>query len=318
MQNSIARLLACTALAICFNSPITHAQAPNLGDWEDILSKSPWVFLGDSNTYSGQYVAILEAWMRESGIPDNRIPRLINLGMSSETAAGTSEVDHPFKRPCVHERIDKLLTMMKPAVVFVCYGMNDGIYGPLNEENLAAYKLGMFSLAKKVKRSGAKLVCLTPPPFEVDPVRARNKLGPTETGRFAYFAPSADYDEVIQAQAAWCRTNKIDADLVIDIYSKLQSERAARRETAPEFNFSRDGVHFGPEAHAIVAEALLDALGAPDNVLSSFPTDARIKSMREKMTLLRNAYLTATGKNRPGLPAGLPTWYAEAMAAQLN
>lgn len=319
----LAALLSFVLVGITGTLSAQDEQAPPEGSgasnlWNELVTKSPWVFLGDSNTYSGGYVAFVEAWMRESGIPENKMPRIINLGMSSETAAGTSEVDHPFKRPCVHERIDKLLTMTRPGVVFICYGMNDGIYGPLNDENLAEYHRGMFTLAQKIGRSGAKLICLTPPPFEIEPVKKRGKVGPTKEGRFAYFAPTEDYDQVIQAQAAWCKSNPMDADLVIDIYSKLKAERSLRQADDPDFCFSRDGVHFGTEAHAIVAEQILVALGAPSKVLSAFPPDARIKNMQEKMTLLRNAYLTATGKNRPGLPAGLPVWYAEMMSSQLK
>lgn len=68
----------------------------------------------------------------------NKLPtaqlRLLNLGLSSETASGLSEPTHPFPRPDVKTRIDRISEKTKPDVEFICYGMNDGIYHPQSEE----------------------------------------------------------------------------------------------------------------------------------------------------------------------------------------
>jgi lysophospholipase L1-like esterase len=289
------------------------------GDWDDLHGLTPWVFLGDSNTYSGGYVAVLDAWLRSEGnAQTGTIPKLLNLGVSSETASGLSEVDHPFKRPCVHERLTKVLTMTRPAVIFACYGMNDGIYAPSDTERLAAYKAGMRRIADAARSQGAVLICMTPPIFEPEPVMKKGKLGPSEQGRFAYFAPYEHYDLVLQEQAEWLLTNEIGADYVIDIRTVLQAEKMRRQVDEPEFAFSGDGVHFGSEAHGLVAEAILSALGAPADVMANYPTPASIDVAMRRMQLLRNAYLSATGKNRPGLPAGEPVWLAERLAERLT
>ncbi len=284
--------------------------------WQELQSRSPWVFLGDSNTYAGGYVAILDAWLQSNHAPDRPI-KLLNLGMSSETASGLSEVDHPFKRPCVHERLSKVLAMTRPGVVFVCYGMNDGIYAPPTVETLAAYQDGMLRLAAEVRASGAKFVCLTPPVFEPEPLGARGKLGPSKAGRYAYFAPAKDYDDVLQEQADWCLSGALEADAVIDIRKALRAEKKVRLADDPKFFFARDGVHFGAEAHAIVAEKILLSLGAPASLVENYPTDEAIESSTRRMKLLRDAYLSATGKNRPGLAAGYPVWYAEQLVAKM-
>lgn len=313
-------LVLSTLDVIAFPSPRAEAQAASPFTeesselWRQLVSQPRWVFLGDSNTYSGGYVAILDAWLEKL---DKR-PELLNLGVSSETASGLSEVDHPFKRPCVHERIDKLLNMLQPNVVFACYGMNDGIYQPHSEENLAEYRDGMLKLAQKVQKSGAMLIVITPPMFEPGPVKKRGKLGPTDTGRYAYFAPAADYDSVLEKQAQWCLKNEYQALKVIDIREPLRSEKRLFRGEDPDFNYSGDGVHFGMVAHAIVAESILEGLGAPPAVIAAYPQDDAIQSARKKMLLLRDAHLSATGKNRPGLPAGQPVWLAERLATQID
>ncbi len=63
------------------------------------------LFLGDSITHAGHYIALIEAQL--SLASDDPPPVLINLGLPSETCSGLSEPDHPFPRPNVHERIDR-------------------------------------------------------------------------------------------------------------------------------------------------------------------------------------------------------------------
>jgi len=56
------------------------------------------VVLGDSITYGGRWVAILNAWMESQGMTAD----LIDVGLSSETVSGLSEEGHAdgkFPRP---------------------------------------------------------------------------------------------------------------------------------------------------------------------------------------------------------------------------
>ncbi|MCA9095726.1 MAG: hypothetical protein KDA68_19740, partial [Planctomycetaceae bacterium] len=102
------------------------------------------LFLGDSNTHAGAFVAYIEAQLRTNGI--SPLPELINAGLSSETCSGLTEPDHPFPRPDVHERLDRALAKAKPDVVVACYGMNDGIYYPFGEDRFKTYQSGTRKL----------------------------------------------------------------------------------------------------------------------------------------------------------------------------
>src|ERR687894_275261 len=87
------------------------------------------VFLGDSITYSGQFIEFLEAYLRVKD-PTLRC-EFLDLGLPSETVSGLSEPGHAggqFPRPDLHERLDRVLEQARPALVVACYGMNDGIY----------------------------------------------------------------------------------------------------------------------------------------------------------------------------------------------
>src|SRR5207237_312442 len=90
------------------------------------------VFLGDSITNAGMYVQYLDAYL-VTRFPDQKFD-LINLGLPSETVSGLSEPDHPYPRPDLHERLERVLNKTKPDIVVVCYGMNDGIYYPFSQE----------------------------------------------------------------------------------------------------------------------------------------------------------------------------------------
>lgn len=284
--------------------------------WEKFSGQSPWVFLGDSNTYSGGYVALIDAAVRaQANLAP--VPKILNLGMSSETASGLSEPDHPFPRPCVHQRIDKVLAMTRPGVVFICYGMNDGIYAPKSKENFAAYQDAMHRLAGKIRSTGAILVCLTPPSFETAAVAKKDAFGPSDSGRYAWFAPAKEYDLVVKEQADWCLENSLEADYVIDLRSALIAAGKEALSKDSEFRFTKDGVHFGSEAHHVVARKILQSLGAPEGLLDSERAIALREKSTERIRLLRDAYLSATGKNRPSLPAGLPIWQAEKQATAL-
>src|SRR2546421_11640414 len=79
------------------------------------------VFLGDSNTFAGGFIAYLDAYLF-TRFPDQKF-ELLNLGLPSETVSGQSEPDHPYPRPDVHERLDRVLAKTQPNIVAACHGM---------------------------------------------------------------------------------------------------------------------------------------------------------------------------------------------------
>src|ERR1043166_6271819 len=67
------------------------------------------VFLGDSITYSGEYVATVEAALLLQ--KPERDYEIVDLGLPSETVSGLSEPGHAggsFPRPNLHERLDRV------------------------------------------------------------------------------------------------------------------------------------------------------------------------------------------------------------------
>ncbi|MCS7464404.1 GDSL-type esterase/lipase family protein [Paenibacillus doosanensis] len=218
-------------------------------------------FLGDSITDNGRYIALMHAYFSEH-IPDWDM-RLINLGVSSETASGLSEPDHPFPRPCVHERLEAALQASRPDWVVVCYGMNDGIYHPFSEERFAAYKDGMSRLIAQIRGSGAQAIVMTPPPFDVRSVRGEVVSGSSDEGEMPQHLPSyswkqpyASYDDVLKRYAEWCLSLGEEADAVVNIRDPLLRDMKKMREQDPEYS-SGDGIHPNPRGHWVIVKTLL-------------------------------------------------------------
>ena len=180
--------------ALCCAAVLLLGALSNLTADEILPGAKRILFLGDSITYDGKYVAYVETELRLRQ-PD-RSWDIVDCGLPSETVSGLSEDGHAggkFPRPDLHERLNRVLAQLKPDLVFACYGMNDGIYLPLSDERFQRFQDGMRRLRQKVEASGAKIIHLTPAMF--DPVPIRGKLVPAD--RVTSGQMYEGYDEVL-------------------------------------------------------------------------------------------------------------------------
>ncbi|MCX5685665.1 MAG: GDSL-type esterase/lipase family protein, partial [Planctomycetota bacterium] len=179
-------LAAAALLAVCASA---QADGPPM-----LANVNRIVFLGDSITYGGQYIDYIDAYL-VTRYPDRKI-EVLDLGLPSETVSGLSEPGHAggkFPRPCLHERLARLLPKAKADLVVACYGMNDGIYYPLGDERLKAYQDGIRRLVEAVTAAKARLLLLTPPTFDPVPLKGRT----LPAGLDAYPKPYERYDDVL-------------------------------------------------------------------------------------------------------------------------
>lgn len=272
------------------------------------------VFLGDSITHDGHYIAILDAYLSQQR--GASAPELINLGLPSETCSGLSEPDHPFPRPDVHERLERALTRARPSLVVACYGMNDGIYHPFSAERFATFQRGVNKLIDKVHAAGAKLVLMTPPAFDPLPMRKRGKLLPAGKEKYAWFAIYEGYDEVLARYAEWVLAQKERVEMVIDLHSPVAAYLLKRRAKDPDFVLSGDGVHLNAEGHEVLAAAIL---GAWDERADPAGVDPRLLELAvQRQKILHNAWLSHVGHKRPGMKAGLTLADARKRAAAIE
>ena len=268
------------------------------------------LFLGDSITYAGQYVELIEAYF-VTRFPGRPI-EFLNLGLPSETVSGLSEPGHAggqFPRPDLHERLSRVLDKTQPDVVIACYGMNDGIYLPFDAQRFAAFSNGLVRLRERVAASGARIIHVTPPVFD----EAKGK-GP-------------GYGNTLDRYSEWMLAQRAHGWDVVDLHAPMSRFLSERRKTDPNFFLASDGVHPGETGHWIIAREILLHLGATDLTAANNPTDllrshpegaALLKLVQQKQRLLKDAWLTDTGHKRPGMNKGAPLPEAQAKAAEIE
>ena len=264
------------------------------------------VFLGDSITYDGRWIADLAAWMESNGIT----AEVIDVGLPSETVSGLSEEGHAdgkWPRPDLAERLDRVLRVARPDLVIACYGMNCGIYQPLDEGRFAKFRTGMETLHAAVEKAGAKIIHVTPPIYD----KRSDKPGP---------AGATDYDAVLDAYAKWLLSKRADGWIVIDVHGPMKEMLAAARAKDPAAIFCPDTVHPDDAGHWAICRAVLAGLGDEQAAAADTPTSltAFLPDVTARLKLLRDAYLAAAGHLRPGVAAGLPVGEAEAKAQAMT
>ncbi|PYK01725.1 MAG: hypothetical protein DME23_03510 [Verrucomicrobia bacterium] len=304
--------------------PVASAQKapPNVMPF---LQAHRVVFLGDSITYSGEYVEFLETYVR-SRFPESRV-EFLDLGLPSETVSGLSEPGHAggaFPRPDLHERLGRALEKAKPDLIVACYGMNDGIYYPFSDERFQKFKDGVRRLRERAAAAGAKVIHVTPPTFDPVPLKGRT----LPAGLAEYQSPYEGYNEVLDRYSEWLLAQRAQAWEVVDAHGPMNRFLAEHRRTDPNFILARDGVHANDRGHWLIAREILRYLGASDEIVSSDKPDALVDSIprgaellklvQQRQRLLKDAWLAHVGHNRPGMNKGKPLVEAEREAEELD
>lgn len=290
-----------------------------------ILEAPRILFLGDSITYGGEYVELVETWLRTAH-PESR-SEIFNVGLPSETASGLSEAGHAggaFPRPDVHERLDRVLGTIHPDVVFACYGMNDGIYFPYDDARAARFQDGIRRLHDKVAATGARIIHVTSAPFDPKPLGGRT----LPAGRDAYPQPFENYDGVLARYSDWLVARKSDGWEVIDLHGPMSRFLAQRRQANPDFRLAGDGVHPNSQGHWLMAREFIRFLGGDESLNHAANAEALIQShprggqvlalVQSRQRMMKDSWLTATGHQRPGMGKGKALAEAEREAAGIE
>lgn len=269
------------------------------------------VFLGDSITQKGDYIADVECWLLSKGIT----LEVLDLGLASETATVLTPKENEghlerfgFERPFVSERLGRVLEQAKPDLLFVCYGMNDGV-------ELARFSEAIIHLRSEALKSGVKkLVFCTPPVRD-------NKQN----------LESNPEDQKLAAYTEWFLEKRKEGWLVVDVHSPMREALDQARSENPDFVFAEDGVHPNRKGHWLIAQQiLLQAFGANTSKLASaeqlFPSNGdQVRSLVfQRLNMLSNAWMTKIGHTRPFIPGGpksqpgLPLPEAEQKAKMLT
>jgi len=283
---------------IALISVIVVAQRTSAQGLDDLAGKRV-IFLGDSITHQGGYISMIEYFLHKR-YPEKAFD-IVGIGLSSETASGLSEKTHPFPRPCVHARLDRVLAKAKPEVVVACYGMNDGIYWPQSEARMEAYRKGIGRLIDKCRKAGAKIVLMTPPPF--DPAVKPEKLTPAGADDYSYRAPYNKYDTVLEDYARWILSLDENDVVTVDLNGPMTAYLKAKYAADPGFR-SGDGIHPGPWGHYLMAAQFLAAFGVRlqqeniDVALAAMQADPLYDPVDRRRTTRGNGWREYVGYTR--------------------
>ncbi|MEQ8208821.1 MAG: SGNH/GDSL hydrolase family protein [Lacipirellulaceae bacterium] len=314
--------VAAYCLAFCANTFAEETSAPCSVEW----TGRRVVFLGDSITNDGTYIAHLETALRIAD-PDAEVD-FINLGLSSETVSGLSEPAHAFPRPDLHERLDRVLEKAEPKLVVACYGINDAIYYPFSKQRFTAYNDGVKRLIKKCDEAKVKLVLLTPLPFDPLPGKKAGTLLPAGEKEYSWKNIYKNYDEVMQKYAAWLvelrePTVTDQAKLVacvIDLHTPVNNFLQEKRQELPDYSLSKDGVHINSDGHQLMAQIIARATGIEPRGVSPRVAERKAEIyelVKQRQDLLHDAWLSHVGHKRPGVKPGLDLKIANNMADNL-
>jgi len=255
------------------------------------------VFLGNSITYNGQYVSDIEAYMTLH-YPARHI-EYINVGLPSETVSGLSEPGHAggqFARPDLHERLERVLAKIKPDLVFACYGMNDGIYLPFDEDRFQKYKEGIDWLHQQLIGAGIPIIHITDAVYD-------ERMGKA-------------YANVLDIYSDWLISRRYTSGWdVIDLHWPMRKYLEEQRQLDSTFRYAEDGIHPNEIGHFIMAKQILLFLGETaivkaldmKSALSGYPKGAAVLELVEqRQEIMKDAWLTYTGHKRPWMKVGIP------------
>lgn len=267
------------------------------------------LFLGNSITYSGQYISYIETYLTLK-YPKRKL-EFINVGLPSETVSGLSEHNHAqgkFPRPDLKERLDRILSEIKPDLVFANYGINDGIYLSFDEGRFQKFKDGILWMHDEVVTSGAEIIHLTPPVFDGQNAEA--------------------YDNVMDIYTHWLLSKRYTNNWkIIDIHSPMKRKLQEERIQNPKFTFAPDGVHPNEEGHWVMAQQVLLSLGENttaqyntiEKAIAEFKNSKKVLELIEKsQAIKKDTWLSVIGHERPGMSEGLPLEKAKQKTKQLE
>lgn len=192
------------------------------------------VFLGDSITEQRCYTRYVMNYFTLR-YPGSDIS-FRNAGWSGDTAAGGLN------------RLQRDVLNLKPQVVSICFGMNDGGYGGFNQNAYDRYTNGMIGLVTQLTNASIRVILLTP--GCIDPDKRLNGLL---------------YNDTLKRFAGGVKEIAAQRGLpVSDLYSLMLDVQTRAKADDPQFTMIPDSVHPSPPGQAVMAYGLLKALGCTD------------------------------------------------------
>ena len=228
------RLSVLTAILLI----VFFLESPGAWAAEPVLHEGDFVAVcGDSITEQRLYAMFIEDYLLMCK-PAGDL-RASQFGWNGDSAEWFSK------------RMANNVVPFKPSVVTTCFGMNDGVYGPMTDE------IAKRSIVQQFKKAGVRVIVVgSPGCLDIDKAFGGDKKRSIMyNGTLAGFR---DIDREIAKKEGVLFANVHDA--MIDFMTK------AKAKYGNEYTFSQDGGHPQRNGHLVMAYAFLKAMGCDGNI----------------------------------------------------
>ncbi len=191
------------------------------------------VFYGDSITEQQLYTRFVQQYLvcRYPGLKLT----FHNAGWSGDTAPGGLK------------RLQRDVLSLRPTIVTLFFGMNDGAYGNYTEEVGKQYRDGLDGLVTTLQKRGVRVVVFGP--GCIDPDKAPSAAG-------QYNLTLKKLTEIARQVAAERRCP------FADIHTPMLAYQTAKKKADPAFTMIPDAIHPDLNGHLLMAHLMLQALKA--------------------------------------------------------
>ncbi len=192
------------------------------------------VIYGDSITEQRLYSRYLQQYIF-CRYPELKV-RFFNAGWSGDRANGALA------------RLERDVLVLKPTVVTLFFGMNDGGYTAVDQGIVSTYRDNMDKLIQALLAKKIRVVVYAPGCVDYD---KNPPLGVCK------------YNEMLQALGAADRELAAKYKLpFVDVNRAMLKVQTAEKAKDPAFTMIPDSVHPNPAGHEVMAYAMLQGLGA--------------------------------------------------------
>lgn len=236
MKRSLSGLIGC-CLLLAVAASLSAAEAFDLKHGDRVLLVGG-TFVEREGNYGYIETLLTTAW------PDRKIT-FRNLGWSGDTVWADSRglFDPPAEG---YKRMIALISELKPTVIFLAYGANESFAGDLG---LEPFVKQYEKLCDDVKPTNARLVFVTPPPFE----RPKPPLPDASVNN-----PNlANYAGAVR-QLCERRGGRL-----LDLQARIKAARPPAVDQTAAQPLTQDGVTLNPFGYHFVATEISSALQLP-------------------------------------------------------
>ncbi|MDH7570291.1 MAG: SGNH/GDSL hydrolase family protein [Armatimonadota bacterium] len=203
-----------------------------------------FVIYGDSITNNSPYPRFIENYVL-TRFPQWKVS-FVNLGWGGDRAANVGRLE----RDCLP---------LKPTLVTINLGMNDGGYTTFSPDRCKTYTDGLTRMCELLKGIGARVYLVSPITYET-PVRPTRKAGNVEVDMSVY------PETLLRFSWAMRDVAREQGVGYVDLNRAYAATMAAGYKEIPGFKLSGDAVHPDPNGHLVMALHILRGLGAPAEV----------------------------------------------------